>query len=137
MKELKSLLSRIIAYTYELESSRLFTLIPIQQHIRPAVATAIAKYHMTEIARKVINDAGMDIHGGRGIMMGPLNYLGRAYQAVPISITVEGANILTRCLIIFGQGAIRCHPYIKEELNAAQMNKKSPKEALKLFDKSV
>lgn len=127
-------LTRIITQTYQLESSRLFTLIPIQNHLRPAVATAIAKYHTTEIARKVINDA-MDIHGGRGIMMGPLNYLGRAYQGIPISITVEGANILTRSLIIFGQGAIRCHPYVKEEMKAANMNQENQKEALKYFDK--
>lgn len=72
---------------------------------------------MTEAARQIINDA-MDIHGGRGIMLGPRNYLGRVYEALPISITVEGANILTRCLIIFGQGAIRCHPYVLKEMYA-------------------
>src|SRR5690606_19421653 len=84
----------------------------------PAVASAIVKYHLTERMRQVVND-GMDIQGGSGICMGPRNVLGRVYQAVPISITVEGANILTRSLIIFGQGAIRCHPYVLREMGAA------------------
>ena len=73
---------------------------------------------MTERMRSVVNDA-MDVHGGKGICMGPNNYLGRAYQTVPIAITVEGANILTRSLIIFGQGAIRCHPWVLKEMRAA------------------
>src|SRR5581483_4778381 len=89
----------------------------IDSGARPSVVTAIAKYHMTEMARKIINDA-MDIHGGRGVMLGPRNYLGRTYESAPIGITVEGANILTRCLIIFGQGAIRCHPYVLKEMLA-------------------
>ena len=76
------------------------------------------KYHCTELGRKVANDA-MDIHGGKGVMMGPNNYLGRSYMATPIAITVEGANILTRSLIIYGQGAIRCHPFVLRELQAA------------------
>jgi acyl-CoA dehydrogenase len=77
------------------------------------------KYHVTEMSRQVANDA-MDVHGGKGICLGPRNYLGRGYQAVPIAITVEGANILTRSLIIFGQGAIRCHPYVLREMTAAR-----------------
>lgn len=113
-----SVLARIGSYTYMLEATRVLTLGAIDQKFRPSVVTAIAKYHMTEMARIVINDA-MDIHGGRGIMLGPHNYLGRTYQASPIGITVEGANILTRCLIIFGQGAIRCHPYVLKEMYAA------------------
>ena len=86
---------------------------------KPAVLSAIAKYHVTERSRRVINDA-MDIAGGKGICMGPSNFLARAYQQLPISITVEGANILTRSLIIFGQGSIRCHPYLLKEMTAAR-----------------
>ncbi len=86
---------------------------------KPSVPSAILKYHCTELARGIGNDA-MDVHGGKGIMLGPSNYLGRGYQALPIAITVEGANILTRSLIIFGQGAIRCHPFVLKEMQAAQ-----------------
>jgi acyl-CoA dehydrogenase len=86
---------------------------------KPAVLSAIAKYHMTERARACVNDA-MDIHGGKGICLGPNNWIGRGYQMTPIAITVEGANILTRTLIIFGQGAIRAHPYVLREMRAAK-----------------
>ncbi len=81
--------------------------------------SAIAKYHLTERARQVVNDA-MDVVGGKGICMGPSNFLGAAYMQVPVAITVEGANILTRSLIIFGQGAIRCHPYVLKEMEATR-----------------
>ena len=84
---------------------------------KPAVLSAIAKYHLTERARQIIVDA-MDVAGGKGICMGPSNFLGAAYMQVPVSITVEGANILTRSLIIFGQGAIRCHPFVLKEMRA-------------------
>lgn len=124
-------LTRIGGYTYMLEATRVLTLGAIDQKFRPSVVTAIAKFHMTETARKVINDS-MDIHGGRGVMLGPRNYLARTYEAVPISITVEGANILTRCLIIFGQGAIRCHPYVLKEMMAV-MNP-DQKKGLEQFD---
>jgi acyl-CoA dehydrogenase len=77
------------------------------------------KYHVTEMARQVANDA-MDVHGGKGICLGPKNYLGRGYQVVPVAITVEGANLLTRNLIIFGQGAVRCHPFVLREMTAAR-----------------
>ena len=77
------------------------------------------KYHVTEMGRQVANDA-MDVHGGKGICLGPNNYLGRGYQIVPVAITVEGANLLTRNLIIFGQGAVRCHPFVLREMNAAR-----------------
>ncbi len=127
-------LARIVGLTYIMQATRLLTAGGIGQGIKPAVATAIAKYHMTEMSRKVINDA-MDIHGGRGIMLGHSNYLARAYQSIPVSITVEGANILTRSLMIFGQGAIRCHPFAKEEMMAAQLHTTDPEKALKLFDK--
>lgn len=96
----------------------------------PSVPSAILKQQVTDIAREVSIDA-MDVHGGRGVMMGPRNYLGRAYQNVPVAITVEGANILTRSLIIFGQGAIRCHPYVLEEMEAAGKND------LATFDKAL
>jgi acyl-CoA dehydrogenase len=86
---------------------------------KPSVISAIVKYHLTERGRAVVNDA-MDILGGKGICLGPNNFMGRLYQQLPIAITVEGANILTRNLIVFGQGAIRCHPYVLKEMNAAR-----------------
>jgi len=98
---------------------------------KPSVISAIAKYHMTERARECVNDA-MDIHGGKGICLGPNNYVGRGYQVVPVAITVEGANILTRSLIIFGQGAIRCHPYVLREMRAVKELKGA--EASREFD---
>jgi acyl-CoA dehydrogenase len=106
----------------------------IDQGEKPAVPSAVLKYHCTELGRKVANDA-MDVHGGKGIMLGPRNYLGRGYQAAPIAITVEGANILTRSLIIFGQGAIRCHPFVLDELHAAQDEDRE--RGLRAFDKSL
>jgi len=112
-------LSRIAGYAYQLEASRVMTAGAVDLHIKPSVVSAIAKYHMTENARKVVQDA-MDVHGGRGLILGPANYLAYAYMSVPIAITVEGANILTRNLIIFGQGAIRCHPFIFREMQAAK-----------------
>jgi len=113
----ESAMAKIAGYTYLIESARFFTLTPIDRHIQPAIVSAIAKYHMTEMGRIVMNHA-MDVHAGRGIMLGPNNYLGKAYESLPISVTVEGANILTRSLIIFGQGAIRCHPYVQQEIEA-------------------
>ncbi|MCD6038831.1 MAG: fadE 1 [Gammaproteobacteria bacterium] len=109
-------LSHIAGLTYLLESTRLLTAGAVDQNVRPAIASAIAKYHMTEMARKVM-DAAMDVHGGHGIQAGPRNFLALAYTAIPVGITVEGANILTRNLIIFGQGVIRCHPYLLKEIN--------------------
>ena len=127
-------LSRIAGYTYQLEATRVMTAGAVDQHIKPSVVSAIAKYHMTENSRKVIQDA-MDIHGGRGLILGQNNYLAHAYMSTPIAITVEGANILTRNLIIFGQGAIRCHPFILREMQAA---KDSDQEAgLKEFDSLI
>ncbi len=105
-------MAEIAGFAYMMDACRLLTLTANDQGKKPAVASAIAKYHMTELARKTLNHA-MDIHGGRGIMMGPHNYLGRAYQGIPICITVEGANILTRNLIIFGQGAMLDHPHLR------------------------
>lgn len=111
-------LAKIGGFTYLIEATRHFTTIPIDNALKPAIASAIAKYHLTELSRQVVNDA-MDIHGGRGIQLGPKNYLFTLYQALPINITVEGANILTRNLIIFGQGVIRCHPYLRTEMQLA------------------
>ncbi|MEX2496481.1 MAG: acyl-CoA dehydrogenase [Woeseia sp.] len=112
-------LTRIAGHTYIMNAALAVTSGAIDQGEKPSVPAAILKYHCTELGRKVANDA-MDVHGGKGIMMGPKNYLGRSYMATPIAITVEGANILTRSLIIFGQGAIRCHPFVLRELQAAQ-----------------
>lgn len=111
-------LARIGGYTYLMDACRTVTAGALDMGEKPSVLSAISKYHMTERMRIVINDA-MDIHGGKGICLGPNNYLGRAYQQTPIAITVEGANILTRSLIIFGQGAIRCHPWVLKEMKAA------------------
>ena len=111
-------LTRIAGHTYIMNAAVAVTSGAIDQGEKPAVPSAILKYHCTEMGRKVANDA-MDVHGGKGVMMGPNNYLGRGYMATPIAITVEGANILTRSLIIYGQGAIRCHPFVLRELHAA------------------
>ncbi|HMX23844.1 MAG TPA: acyl-CoA dehydrogenase [Accumulibacter sp.] len=111
-------LTRIGAYTYMMDAVRKMTAGAIDLGEKPSVVSAIAKYHVTERARQVVND-GMDILGGKGICLGPSNFLGRAYQQLPIGITVEGANILTRSMILFGQGAIRCHPYVLREMKAA------------------
>ncbi|MEM1263194.1 MAG: acyl-CoA dehydrogenase [Pseudomonadota bacterium] len=112
-------LARVAGHTYIMDAAVSVTSGAITEGEKPAVPSAVLKYHCTELGRKVANDA-MDIHGGKGVMLGPSNYLGRGYQATPIAITVEGANILTRSLIIFGQGAIRCHPFVLRELQAAR-----------------
>lgn len=117
-------LGYIAGYTYMLESTRIMTAHALDQHVRPAIASAIAKYHMTEIARTIVAHA-MDVQAGHSIQVGPRNILAYTHFAMPISITVEGANILTRNLIIFGQGAIRCHPYLLKEwqlMSAAEPN---------------
>jgi acyl-CoA dehydrogenase len=110
-------LARIGGMTYLMDAARIMTLGAVDSGEKPSVISAMIKYHLTELMRRVVNDA-MDIQGGSGICLGPRNFMGRVYQGIPISITVEGANILTRNLIIFGQGAIRCHPYILKELEA-------------------
>jgi acyl-CoA dehydrogenase len=112
-------LARIGGTTYLMDGMRRMTMAALDMGEKPSVISAICKFHMTERMRSVVSDA-MDIHGGKGICMGPNNYLGRAYQTVPIAITVEGANILTRSLIIFGQGAVRCHPYVLKEMVAVR-----------------
>ncbi|MBL1262014.1 MAG: acyl-CoA dehydrogenase [Thiotrichaceae bacterium] len=112
-------LTRIAGNTYMMDAARTITASAVDLGEKPSVASAIVKYNLTERMRSVINDA-MDIQGGAGICMGPRNLIGRIYQAIPISITVEGANILTRTLITFGQGAVRCHPYILKEIRAVR-----------------
>jgi acyl-CoA dehydrogenase len=115
----EAVIARMAARTYIIDAARSVTTGAIDGGEKPSVPAGILKYHTTELARMIANDA-MDVQGGKGIMLGPKNYLGRGYQMVPVSITVEGANILTRSLIIFGQGAVRCHPWVLKEMNAAQ-----------------
>lgn len=117
----EKVLARIIGKTYTLEAMRSFTAGAVDSGAKPAVVTAIAKYHATEMFREVVAD-GMDILGGAGIIRGKRNLLANAYFSVPISITVEGANIMTRSLIHFGQGAIMCHPFVYKEIEALQNN---------------
>jgi len=112
-------LARMAGSVYTMMAASRVTCTAITNGEKPAVPSAILKYHNTELGRQVANDA-MDVHGGKGIMLGPKNYLARGYESVPIAITVEGANILTRNLIIFGQGAIRCHPFVRAEMDAAR-----------------
>ena len=111
-------LTRMGGNLYVMDATRMLTATIVDRGEKPAVLSGIAKLHITERNRDIINDA-MDIVGGKGICMGPSNFLGAAYMQMPVSITVEGANILTRSLIVFGQGAIRCHPYVLRELAAA------------------
>ncbi len=126
-------LARIGGITYLMDAARLFTTSGLALGEKPSVVSAILKYQLTDGTRIVINDA-MDVHGGKGICMGPNNYLARAYQQIPIAITVEGANILTRSLIVFGQGAMRCHPYLLDEIAAAADENKE--RGLEAFDKT-
>ncbi|MGH8578058.1 MAG: acyl-CoA dehydrogenase domain-containing protein, partial [Gammaproteobacteria bacterium] len=125
---------RIAADAYAVEAARRLTTAALDQGFEPAVISALLKYQSTERQRQAINDA-MDIHGGRAICEGPSNYLANAYQGVPVSITVEGANILTRSLIVFGQGAIRCHPWVFKELEAALDT--DPARSLAAFDTAI
>jgi len=128
---IEELLARIAGYTYLNDAVRTLSATSIDLGQRPSVVSAIAKYHVTERARQVVTDS-MDIVGGKGICMGPSNILGLAYQQMPIGITVEGANVLTRNLILFGQGAIRCHPFLLAEMQAAQHPDRV--QGLKAFD---
>ncbi|MCB1801299.1 MAG: acyl-CoA dehydrogenase [Gammaproteobacteria bacterium] len=127
-------LARIAALTYQMDAARTLTLGALDIGEKPSVISAIVKYHLTEKYRRCINDA-MDIQGGSGICLGPSNLIGRAYQSIPIAITVEGANILTRSMIIFGQGAIRCHPWVLREFQAVQ--NPDSKRGLEQFDHAI
>jgi len=124
-------LARIAANAYATSALSRMTATAVDLGEKPAVTSAIAKYHTTEMAREVIKDA-MDVHGGKGVILGPRNYLGRGWEGIPVSITVEGANIMTRNLMIFGQGAIRCHPYVLKEMEAARMS--DPRRRAERFD---
>ena len=134
MEGVEEMLGRIGGNAYLMDAVTSFSTAGVDLGQKPSVISAICKYHLTEKMRQVVNDS-MDVHGGKGICLGPTNYLGRAYQGVPISITVEGANILTRNMMIFGQGAMRCHPYVLKELYAAQIEDKQ--EQLESFDEAV
>lgn len=129
----QQMLGRIAASAYLLDAARRFTCAALDRGHKLAVSSAILKYHATDRMRTAIIDA-MDVHGGKAIMDGPLNYLGNAYRAAPVGITVEGANALTRNLIIFGQGSIRCHPHLLSEMEALQIGDDA--RSLDEFDKS-
>ncbi|WP_295483443.1 acyl-CoA dehydrogenase [uncultured Pseudomonas sp.] len=124
-------LAQIGGNAWLMDSARLLTAKAVDLGEKPSVLSAILKYHLTERGRACIQHA-MDVHGGKGIIMGPNNYLGRNWQGAPIFITVEGANILSRNLMIFGQGAIRCHPFVLKEMALA--GREDRDQALKEFD---
>ena len=134
MEGIEEMLGRIGGNAYLMDAVTSFSTKGVDLGEKPSVISAICKYHLTEKMRQVVNDA-MDVHGGKGIMLGQNNYLGRAYQGAPIAITVEGANILTRNMMIYGQGAMRCHPYVLTELLAA--NNPDADESLKQFDQAI
>lgn len=117
MEGVQEPLARIAARTYIAQSAVMQTANMVDKGEKPAVPSAILKYHLTEMQRDALTDA-MDVHGGKTVTLGPKNYLGIGYSGSAVSITVEGANIMTRSLMIFGQGAIRCHPYVLRELAA-------------------
>ena len=127
-------LARIAGNTYAISALSQATAAAVSRGENPAVPSTIAKYHCTTMGREVIQDA-MDIHGGKGIILGPRNYLGRDWQGAPITITVEGANIMTRSLMIFGQGAILCHPWVLKEMKAATLE--DPVRRLVEFDRNL
>ncbi|MEQ6886500.1 acyl-CoA dehydrogenase [Salicola sp. Rm-C-2C1-2] len=124
-------LEPMAGYTWMMDSARLFTSGMLDRGVKPSVPSALLKYRNTDLMRKVVTNA-MDVVAGRGVIKGPRNFLARIYQAIPIAITVEGANILTRSLMVFGQGAIRCHPYIVQEIEAAGMDNSG--QAVRKFD---
>ncbi len=124
-------LARIGGNAWLMDSARMLTANAVDLGEKPSVLSAILKYHLTERGRECIGHA-MDVHGGKGIIMGPNNYLSRSWQGAPIFITVEGANILSRNLMIFGQGAIRCHPFVLKEMALA--GREDHDQALKEFD---
>ena len=134
LEGVQEVIARITGMAYIMDAARSVTIAALDAGERPAVPSTILKYNVTELARKVANDA-MDVQGGKGICLGPKNYLGRGYQSVPIAITVEGANILTRTLMIFGQGAIRCHPFVLKEMNAAR--DKDKEKGVREFDQAL
>ncbi len=134
MEGIEEMLGRIGGNAYMMDAVTSLSTKGVDLGEKPSVISAICKYHLTEKMRVVVNDS-MDVHGGKGIMLGPNNYLGRAYQGAPIAITVEGANILTRNMMIYGQGAIRCHPFVLKEMYAA--GNQDRHEGLKEFDDAL
>jgi acyl-CoA dehydrogenase len=124
-------LAKIGGLAYMMNATRQFTVSAVDVGIKPSVASAIAKYHLTESGRKALDHA-MDIHAGRAIIVGPNNYLASAYMTTPVGITVEGANIMTRNLMIFGQGAMRCHPFIRTEYESLMSEN-----GVEVFDKAM
>ncbi len=133
MEGLEEPLARMVETAYVTEAARAATAAMVSRGERPSVISALMKYQMTERLRQSVNDA-MDLHGGRGICDGPSNYLQSAYQMVPVGITVEGANILTRSLITFAQGVVRSHPYLYDEIRSVQAS--DPEDGLQAFDKA-
>ncbi|MCB1575669.1 MAG: DUF1974 domain-containing protein, partial [Xanthomonadales bacterium] len=127
-------LARLAGVAYQLDAARTFTCCGLDQGLKLSVISAIMKAHATYRMRVAVDDA-MDVHAGKAVIDGPRNYLGALYRAVPVGITVEGANILTRNLIVFGQGAIRCHPYLRDELHALQSADTA--DGLRHFDRVV
>lgn len=134
MEGIEEMLGRIGGNTYLMDAVTSLSTKGVDLGEKPSVISAICKYHLTEKMRMLVNDS-MDVHGGKGIMLGPKNRLGRAYQGAPIAITVEGANILTRNMMIYGQGAIRCHPFVLKEMYAAGNEDKE--QGLQDFDEAV
>ncbi|AUI86727.1 acyl-CoA dehydrogenase [Vibrio azureus] len=133
MEGVEESLARLGGNAYVMDAASNLTVAGIVLGEKPSVISAIVKYHCTQRAQQCITDA-MEIVGGKGICMGPSNFIARAYQGAPIAVTVEGANILTRSMIIYGQGAIRCHPYVLQEMNAAYSDASN---AVEQFDKAL
>lgn len=134
MEGIEEMLGRIGGNAYLMDAVTTLSTKGVDLGEKPSVISAICKYHLTEKMRTLVNDS-MDVHGGKGIMLGPNNHLGRGYQGAPIAITVEGANILTRNMMIYGQGAIRCHPYVLKEMYAA--GNPDADESLEQFDSAI
>ncbi|GAA3525318.1 acyl-CoA dehydrogenase FadE [Zobellella aerophila] len=134
MEGIEEPLARLGGNAYLMDAASMLTVTGIDLGEKPSVISAIVKYHLTDRGQRSIIDA-MDIHGGKGICMGPNNYLARGYQGAPIAITVEGANILTRSMIIYGQGAIRCHPYVLAEM--LSVREPDAQKALTQFDQAL
>ncbi len=128
---IQEVLEDMAGYTWMMDAARVFTSGMVDRGGKPSVPSALLKYRNTDLMRNVVTDA-MDVVAGRAVIRGPRNFLARVYQAIPIAITVEGANILTRSLMVFGQGAIRCHPYIVQEIEAAGMEDQD--KAVEKFD---
>lgn len=131
---IEEVLGKMAGTTYLMNATRMATLQMVDEGQRPAIPSAILKYHLTERMRTLVNDA-MDVHGGKAICNGPNNYFAELYKGIPVAITVEGANIMTRNLIIFGQGSVRAHPYLLKEVQAASI--KDDDEAFKVLSSTI